>query len=80
MDASDEAACRAARGRWAKGHSGNPAGKPRGRRNRATVLREALRAGGGDPAVLRAVVMQALAGDAVAARLVIERLCVDRQS
>ena len=79
MDASDEAARRAARGRWAKGHSGNPAGKPRGTRNRATVLREGLRSAGMDPAGLRAVAAQALAGDPAAVRLVIERLCTDRR-
>jgi hypothetical protein len=29
-------------GRWEKGQSGNPRGKPRGARNRATLLAEAL--------------------------------------
>ena len=79
MDASDDVARRAARGRWAKGHCGNPAGKPRGTRNRATMLREALRHGGADPAALREAAAQALAGDAAAARLVIERLRAERR-
>ena len=33
---------RAARGRWAPGRSGNPAGKKPGTRNRATLMRELL--------------------------------------
>jgi hypothetical protein len=54
-------------GRFAAGCSGNPAGKRKGTRNRATLLAEALRDGEGE-AVARIVIDKALAGDAVAAR------------
>jgi hypothetical protein len=60
-------------GRFVPGRSGNPAGKKRGTRNRATVLREALR-DGEDIAAARIVIDKALAGDAVAARFLLDRL------
>src|SRR6266446_9889391 len=49
------------------------AGKKPGTRNRATVLREALDEGE-DIAAARIVIDKALAGDAVAARFVVDRL------
>jgi hypothetical protein len=54
-------------GRFAPGISGNPAGKRKGTRNRATVLAEALAAdeSGG---IARVVIDKALSGDGVAAR------------
>jgi hypothetical protein len=73
MDGINNAAMRDANGRFAPGISGNPAGKKPGTRNRATVLREAL-ADGEDVAAARIVIDKALAGDAVAARFLLDRL------
>jgi hypothetical protein len=61
---------RDANGRFLPGQSGNPLGKKPGTRNRATVLREALR-DGEDADVTRVVIDKALAGNAVMARFVI---------
>src|SRR5215469_12172153 len=61
------------KGRFRPGSSGNPAGKKTGTRNRATLLREALR-DGEDTSVARIVIDKALAGDAVTARFLLERL------
>ena len=62
------------RGRpFEKGHSGNPAGRPPGIRNRASLIGENLLSGEVE-ALTRKAVQQALAGDAVALRLCIERL------
>jgi hypothetical protein len=69
----NQAAIRDANGRFAPGNSGNPAGKKPGTRNRATVLREALTEGE-DVAAARIVIDKALAGDAVAARFIVDRL------
>src|SRR5216684_948505 len=69
----NEAPIRDTNGRFVPGRSGNPAGKKPGTRNRATVLREAL-ADGEDIAAARIVIDKALAGDAVAARFIVDRL------
>ena len=62
------------RGRWRKGQSGNPRGRPAGSRNKATLAAEALLAG--EAAKLtRKCIRMALAGDPVAMRLVMERIC-----
>jgi hypothetical protein len=60
-------------GRYRRGSSGNPAGKKTGTRNRATLLKASLNEGE-DATIARVVVEKALAGDAVAARFVLERL------
>ncbi len=73
MNPNEETAVRDANGRFAPGSSGNPAGKKPGTRNRATILREALAEGEGIAAA-RIVIDKALAGDAVAARLIVDRL------
>ncbi len=59
---------------WKPGTSGNPAGKPKGARHRATVMIEALLEDGAE-SIAKAVVEQATAGDMAAARLVLDRLC-----
>jgi len=69
----EQEALRDGKGRFVPGHSGNPAGKKPGTRNRATALREALR-DGEDCTVARIVIDKALAGDAVAARFIVDRL------
>jgi hypothetical protein len=61
---------RGARGRFAPGVSGNPAGKRKGTRNRATALAAAL-AADEDGTIARVVIDKAVAGDAVAARFLL---------
>lgn len=53
-----------------KGESGNPAGKPKGA-NKTQKLRARLLSAA--PAILDAMVEQAMTGDATAARLILER-------
>lgn len=58
---------------WKKGQSGNPSGRPKGCRNRATLLALAAMEGELD-AVVRVVIDAAKAGDMTAARLVVDKL------
>jgi hypothetical protein len=58
---------------FAKGQSGNPAGRPIGARNAATQLAEALLDGEAE-ALMRKLVERALAGDGAALRLAVERI------
>lgn len=58
---------------WKKGQSGNPAGKPRGARNRATLMVLSLMEQGAEE-ITKAVVDAARGGDLGAARMVLERL------
>jgi hypothetical protein len=60
---------------WKKGTSGNPKGKPRGSRNRSTIVRELLEADATDGAggtiadqLVRALVKKASTGDVAAFR------------
>ena len=63
-----------ARGRaFAKGVSGNPAGRPPGSRNKATVLALQLIEGEAE-ALARKVIERALEGDSAALRLCLDRL------
>ena len=55
------------------GTSGNPAGRPRGAKNRSTVMSQAL-SDADAAAIVDAVVAKAKRGDMVAARLVLDRL------
>jgi hypothetical protein len=67
------------RGRpFARGQSGNPAGKPRGARNKVTVAVESLMGEYG-PQVTARVIERASKGDMVAARLVLERIAPPRR-
>ena len=68
----DNSASKQRRG-WQPGQSGNPAGKPRGARNHATRLLEALMSEQAE-AVVQAVIDAARGGDIAAARLILERL------
>jgi hypothetical protein len=66
-----------ARGRWLKGQSGNPAGRPAGRSNRIhAYLRQLLETDAEQ--VVRAVVKCAIAGDMGAAKLVLDRVLPKR--
>jgi len=67
------------RGRpWPKGVSGNPAGKPKGTRHKATMAAQALLDGEAEALTRRAIEM-ALDGDIAALRLVLERLVPPRR-
>ena len=63
-----------ARGRsFKKGRSGNPAGRPKGARNRTTLAAEALLEGQAE-AITQKVVDMALEGDLTAARMCLDRI------
>jgi hypothetical protein len=64
---------RTATGRFAPGRSGNPAGRPKGARNRATLAAEALFADNAE-ALARKLVDSGLGGDGQAMRFLIARL------
>jgi hypothetical protein len=67
------------RGRpFAPGHSGNPNGRPKGARNKATVLAEQLLDGEAG-ALLRKVIDKALEGDIAALRLCLDRVLPPRR-
>jgi hypothetical protein len=67
------------RGRpFPKGTSGNPAGKPKGARHRATIAAEALMSGEAD-AIVRAVIEKAKTGDMTAAKIILDRVAPIRK-
>jgi hypothetical protein len=65
-------------GRFEKGVSGNPRGRPLGSRHRATLAAEALLDGEAEKLTRKCVEM-ALAGDATAMRLCFDRLIAPRR-
>jgi len=65
-------------GRFRKGTSGNPAGRPPGARNRATLAAETLLDGQAEALTTKAVAL-ALDGDSVALRLCLERVLPPRR-
>lgn len=67
------------RGSFKKGQSGNPAGRPKGSRNAATMAAEALLDGEADKLSRKAVDL-ALEGDIQALRLCLERIVPPRKS
>ena len=64
--------------KWKPGQSGNPAGKPKGTRHKATMLAERLLDGQAEE-LIRQCVQKALDGDSTAMRLCIERLVPSRK-
>jgi hypothetical protein len=66
-------AVRRAEGRWLRGSSGNPKGRPTGRQNKSTVYLQQLLAGKTEQ-VIQAVIDAAISGDMRAAKLVLERV------
>lgn len=66
-------------GRFAKGASGNPAGRPQGSRHKATLAMEAIFEGEAEQLGRRAVEL-ALDGDTTALRLCLERIAPARKS
>ena len=74
LTAADNTANLQRRGRpFRRGASGNPSGRPKGVRNRATVLAAGLIEGQGEALAQKAVDL-ALGGDPIALRICIERL------
>jgi hypothetical protein len=65
-------------GRFQPGQSGNPAGKPKGTRARATILAEKLMLAD-EEAIVESVIQAAKGGDMTAARLVLERIAPIRK-
>ena len=65
-------------GKFAKGHSGNFAGKPRGARHYTTRLAEALIEGEAETLV-RKVIELALAGDVAALKICLDRILPTRR-
>lgn len=65
-------------GRFKKGQSGNPAGKPKGARHKTTLAVQALLDGEAE-ALTRKAVDLALAGDIAALRLCLERIAPARK-
>lgn len=64
----------AIQGQFKKGQSGNPAGRPKGARNKATIAVEAL-LGGEASKLARKAIERAMEGDIAALRLCLERIC-----
>jgi hypothetical protein len=76
---SAETTPRKQRGRpWPRGVSGNPAGRPKGARHKATLTAEALLDGESERLTRKAVEL-ALAGDTTALRLCLERVVPPRK-
>ena len=66
------------KGRFQKGQSGNPMGRPEGGRNKATLLAQALLSGEAQ-ALARKAVDLALAGDVTCLKICLERLVPPRK-
>jgi hypothetical protein len=75
---NDHSKPKSQKGQWPNGVSGNPAGRPRGSRNKATLALEALLEEGAEPLISKAMTM-ALAGDTAAMRLCLERILPARR-
>jgi hypothetical protein len=78
MNRNPENAGRKQAGRFQKGKSGNPAGKPRGARNRTTLAMEVLLDGEAD-AIVRKAIEKAKEGDGIALRMCLERIVPPRK-
>jgi hypothetical protein len=65
-------------GRWRRGQSGNPAGKPKGARHAALVALDAI-GDGAAAEVMQAVVVAAVAGDMRGADILLRRLWPERK-
>lgn len=77
-DMPDSTATKQPGNRFKPGQSGNPAGRPRGARNRTTIAVEALMDGQAE-ALTNAAIEKALAGDVTALRLCLERIAPARK-
>ena len=65
-------------GRFQKGQSGNPKGKPKGTRNRTTIIAQTLLEGQAE-ALVKKVVRLALDGDLTCLRICLERLVAPKR-
>ena len=63
---------------WKKGQSGNPKGRPKGSRNKASIAADQLLDNEAE-AITRKAIELAIAGDTTALRLCLERLCPPRK-
>lgn len=66
-------------GKFTKGKSGNPKGRPKGARNKATIAAEALMDGDAS-AITKKAIELAKAGDLTAIKLCLERILPPRKS
>ena len=78
MKTSTEKTTNTDNGRWSKGTSGNPAGRPAGSRNKATQALQQMLEGEAEQITRKAIDL-ALAGDLTAIRLCMERLLPPRK-
>jgi Family of unknown function (DUF5681) len=78
VDSLQKQVGRDAQGRFLKGRSGNPKGRPPGARNKATETAELL-LDGESAALTRKAVERALEGDAMALRLCLDRIIPARR-
>lgn len=62
------------KGKWAKGQSGNPDGRPRGARNKATLMAQSLLRRRNRSPLTRKCIQLAMKGQPVALRLCMERI------
>jgi Family of unknown function (DUF5681) len=69
---------RSRNGQFKKGASGNPAGRPQGSRNRSTIAIDQLLEGHAEQ-LTATCIAAALAGDGIALRLCMERICPPRK-
>lgn len=69
---------RSKQGKFKKGQSGNPAGKPKGARHKTTMALQALLDGEGE-AITRKAIEAAKDGDMTAIRLIMERVLPARK-
>lgn len=74
-----EKICRSKNGRFKKGRSGNPQGRPAGSRHRVSTLAESLLDGQSQEIVKKCIDL-ALGGDTAALRLCLERLLPPRKT
>jgi hypothetical protein len=74
MTLAASSAPRTATGHFAPGQSGNPAGRPKGARNKATLAAEARLEESG-PDLMRKLIDASLGGDVASARFLVGRLC-----
>jgi Family of unknown function (DUF5681) len=65
-------------GRFQKGKSGNPGGKPKGARNKTTLAMEAMLDGEAE-AIMRKAIEKAKEGDGTALRMCLERIVPPRK-